>query len=127
MGYADDHSLLRIIPDETDHIAAASDLNSDLAALYHFGQSWQIKFAPQKTSSLIISLKRDLRSLPHPRLFLDDTVIPETSSVQVLGFTFDALLTWQSHIVRIYCGKQEGQPTLLLPFFAYKSGLMFNV
>ena len=96
------------IPDKTDRIVAASDLNSDLAALHHFGQSWQIKFAPQKTSSLIISLKRDLRSLPHPPLFLDDTVIPETSSVQVLGFTFDALLTWEPHIVRILNrGKQR--------------------
>ena len=33
MGYADDHSLLRIIPDKTDHIAAASDLNSDLVPI----------------------------------------------------------------------------------------------
>ena len=108
VGYADDHSLLKIIPDKTDRIAAASDLNSDLAALYHFGQSWQIKFAPQKTFSLIISLKRDLQSLPHPPLFLDGTVIPETSSVQVLGFTFDALLTWEPHIMKILNrGKQR--------------------
>ena len=33
---------------KTDCITAASDLNCDLAALYHFGQSWQIKFAPNK-------------------------------------------------------------------------------
>ena len=44
VGYADDHSLLKIIPDKTDHVTAASDLNCDLAALYHFGgQSWQNK------------------------------------------------------------------------------------
>ena len=71
-------------------------------------QSWQIQFAPQKTFSLIISLKRDLQSLPHPPLFLDGTVIPETSSVQVLGFTFDALLTWEPHIMKILNrGKQR--------------------
>ena len=66
VGYADDHSLLKIIPDKADRITAASDLNCDLAALYHFGQSWQIRFAPNKTFSLIISLKRDLQLLPHP-------------------------------------------------------------
>ena len=108
MGYADDHSLLKIIPDKTDRITAASDLNCDLAALYHFGQSWQIKFAPNKTFSLIISLKRDLQLLPHPPLFLDGLVIPETSTVRVLGFTFDSLLTWEPHIVSILNrGKQR--------------------
>ena len=105
MGYADDHSLLKIIPDKIDCITAASDLNCDLAALYHFGQSWYIKFAPNKTFSLIISLKRDLQLLPHPPLFLDGSVIPET---RVLGFTFDSLLTWEPHIVSILNrGKQR--------------------
>ena len=108
MGYADDHYLLKIIPDKIDRITAASDVNCDLAALYHFGQSWQIKFAPNKTFSLIISLKRDLQLLPHPPLFLDGSVIPETSTVRVLGFTFDLLLTWEPHIVSILnCGKQR--------------------
>ena len=93
-------------------ITTASDLNCDLAALYHFGQSLQIKFAPisydNKTFSLIISLKRDLQLLPHPPLFLDGSVIPETSTVRVLGFTFDSLLTWEPHIVSILNrGKQR--------------------
>ena len=36
------------------------------------------------------------------------TVIPETCTAQVLGFTFDSSLTWESHILRILtCGKQK--------------------
>ena len=58
VGYADDHSLLKIIPDKNSRILAASHLNSDLAALCHFGQHWLISFAPQKSS--IISLKPEL-------------------------------------------------------------------
>ena len=99
--YADDHFLSKIIPDKTDQTAAASDLNCDLAALYRFGLTWQIKFAPNKTCSLLISLKHDLQSSPHPPLFLNDSIIPKTSTAQVLGFTFDSLLTWESHIVRM--------------------------
>ena len=76
-------------------------MNCDLAALYHFGQSWQIKFSPNKSFSLIISLKCDLQLLPHPPLFLDGSVILETSIGWVLGFTFDLLLTWEPHIVNI--------------------------
>ena len=37
VGYVDDHSLLKIIADKSDRITAASDLNCDLTALYHFG------------------------------------------------------------------------------------------
>ena len=101
MGYADDHSLLKIISDKTDLTAAASDLNYDLASLYHFGLTWHITFAPNKPSSLLISLKHDLQSSLHPPLFLNDSDICETSTVQVLRFTFDPLLTWQSHVVRM--------------------------
>ena len=38
VGYVDNHSLLKIIPDKTDRIVAVSDLNSDLAALHHFAK-----------------------------------------------------------------------------------------
>ena len=32
---------------------------------------------------------------------MDDTIIPETSSIKVLGFKFDSLLTWGPHITDI--------------------------
>ena len=51
VGYVDDHSLLKTIPDKNSCIMVASHLNSDLAALCRFGQHWLISFAPQKSSS----------------------------------------------------------------------------
>ena len=70
VGYADDHSLLEIIPDKTDQTAAASHLNYVLAALHHFGLMWQIKLPPNKTYSLLISLKHYLPFFPHSPLLL---------------------------------------------------------
>ena len=35
---------------------------------------------------------------PHPPLIMDDTIIPETIPVKVLGFNFDSLLTWEPQI-----------------------------
>ena len=32
---------------------------------------------------------------------MDDTIIPETSSIKVLGFNIDTLLTWESWICPI--------------------------
>ena len=86
VGYADDHTLLKIIPDKSDRVTAASQLNEDLEAISQFGKIWQIRFAPNKTFSLLISLKRDLLPNPHPPLTMDDTIIPESNSIKVLGF-----------------------------------------
>ena len=79
MGYADDHTLLKIIPGKSDHVTAASQMNEDLQAISQFGKIWHIKFAPAKTFSLLISLKHDLL---HPPLIMDDIVIPETSPIK---------------------------------------------
>ena len=101
VGYADDHTLLKIIPDKSDRVTAASQLNEDLEAISQFGKIWQIRFAPNKTFSLLISLKRDLLPNPHPPLTMDDTIIPESNSIKVLGFKFDSLLTWEPQIIDI--------------------------
>jgi len=101
VGYADDHTLLKVISDKSDHLTAASQLNDDLMAISQFGKLWQIKFAPNKTFFLLISLKHDLLLCPHPSLIMDDTTIPEVNSVKVLGFKFDSLLTWEPHITDI--------------------------
>ena len=69
MGYADDHTLLRVISDKSDRLIAALQLNDDLKAISQFGKVWQIKFAPNKTFSILISLKRDLRIMLTP--FID--------------------------------------------------------
>jgi len=101
VGYADDHTLLKIVSDKCDHLTAVSQLNYDLLAISQFDKVWQIKFAPSKTFSLLISLKHDLLSCPHPLLIMDHTIIPETSSIKVLGFKFDSSLTWEPHIADI--------------------------
>ena len=100
VGYADDHTLLRVISDKSDRLIAALQLNDDLEAISQFGKVWQIKFAPNKTFSVLISLKRDLLC-SHPSLIMDDTIIPKVHSIKVLGFTFDSLLTWEPHITDI--------------------------
>ena len=38
VGYADDHSLLKIIPDKSDRFAAACQLNDDLQSLSQFSK-----------------------------------------------------------------------------------------
>ena len=84
-------------------------MNDDLEAISQFGRIWHIRFAPTKKVSLLISLKCDLSSNPHPPLIMDDTIIPETSLIKVLRFTFDSfLLTSEPQISNILgCAKQR--------------------
>ena len=47
IGYADDHTLLKIIPLKQDRLRATDELNTDLTALFQFGQQWFMDFAPR--------------------------------------------------------------------------------
>ena len=67
---------------------AADEINTDLVALSQFGKQWPwfMDFAPLKTKSLLISLKRD--TMDHPPLFLNNCPIGEVSSLKILGFIY---------------------------------------
>jgi len=60
IGYADENTLLKIIPQKLDCCNAAAQINVDLNALYQFGHPWNIEFSPHMTFSLIISLKTNI-------------------------------------------------------------------
>ena len=69
---------LFLIQCKSDCVTAVSQLNEDLEAISQFNKIWQIKFAPNKTFSLI-SLKCDLLPNPHPPLTTGDTIIPKSN------------------------------------------------
>ena len=100
IGYTDDHTLLKIIPLKQDHLRATDELNTNLAALFQFGRQWFMDFAPLKTKTLFISLKRD--TFDHPALFMNDCLIAEVSSLKILGFMFDSSITWGPHMDMIF-------------------------
>ena len=91
VGYADDHTLLTTIPHKDDCATAAAQLNPDLAALCEYSHPRNIKLAPLKTFSLVVSLKSDISN--HPPLFFNGIQIPEVSFINVLGFVLDSSLT----------------------------------
>ena len=46
IGYADDHTLLKVIPLKSDQLRAADELNADLTALSQFGKQWYTYILP---------------------------------------------------------------------------------
>ena len=75
IGYANKHTLIKIIPDKSDSVTGCSQLNDDLEEISQFGKIWQIRFSP---NLLLISLKCDLLPSPCLPLTMDDTLIPES-------------------------------------------------
>ena len=92
MGYTDDHALLKIIPLKQDHLRATDELNTELSALFQFGQQWFMDFAPLKTKTFLISLKHD--TFDHLALFMDNCPIVGVLSLKIPGFMFDSSFTW---------------------------------
>ena len=67
-------------------------------------------FAPLKTKSLLISLKRD--TMDHPPLFLNKCKIAEVSSLKILSFMFYSSFTRGPHVDMIVSrAKQRMSPS----------------
>ena len=122
MGYADDHTLLKVIPVKSDRLKAADEINTDLMTLSQFGKQWFMNFAPLKTKSLLISLKRD--TMDHPPLFLNNCQIAEVSSLKILSFMFDSSFTCGPHVDMIVSrAKQQMSQLCYLSSFLDPAGL----
>ena len=96
-GYADDKTLMSIIPSPADRANCAESLNADLAKLHKFCSTWDMLINCGKTQSLIFSRSRTKYPL-HPTLVLNDSVLSESSNLKVLGVILDSKMTFADHL-----------------------------
>ena len=94
--FADDTSL-NVIVDNPN--TTAQTLNTDLATIKRWANTWLVDFNPKKTESLLIS--RKLIRQPHPPLFMGNEQIAEVEYHKHLGVTFSNDGTWHKHIEEI--------------------------
>ena len=94
--FADDTSLYIIVerPDQ-----AARLLNADLQTISNWAVDWLVEFNAKKTMAMTISRKRN--PVPQPPLFLNNTLIQETSTHKHLGLTFSNTCNWTDHVNNI--------------------------
>ena len=93
--FADDTSLYIIVENPQ---TAARLPNLDLNIISNWALDWLVDFNARKTMSLLLSTK--LVPLLHPQLFMNNTVISESSSYKHLGITFSSTCSWTEHISR---------------------------
>ena len=100
IAYADDATLLAVVPSPCLRNAVADSLNRDLTRIYEWCKLWGMKLNPSKTQNMIVSRSRTLLPL-HPDLHIDGMALNASDFFKVLGVTFDKKLTFEKHIRNI--------------------------
>ena len=91
--FTDDTSLFIIVD---CHLHSANLLNTDLQTISDWAAAWLVTLNPLKTLSMIISRKRN--PVFHSPLFMNGTLIKNTSYHTHLGLTFSNSETWDEHV-----------------------------
>ena len=97
IGYADDSTLIAVVPSPGVRVTVAESLNRDLVRVNAWCDLWGMKLNASKTNSMIVSRSRTMHPQPPP-LTIDGTVLKESVDLDILGVTFDSKLTFEKHL-----------------------------
>ena len=97
VGYADDSTLVAVIPKPSDRPRVEASILRDLQAISGWCDRWCMKLNPSKTKSLVVSRSRTPFP-PHGSLVFDGAIIKEVSVLEILGVKFDGKFLFEEHI-----------------------------
>ena len=92
-GYADDSTLVAVVPSTCERVAVSEYINRDLNRVSVWCNLWGMNLNASRTKTMIVSRSRTV----HPQLTpltLDGTVLKKSADLVKLGATFDAKLTF---------------------------------
>ena len=96
-GYADDSTLVAVVPSPRQRVAVSESMNRDLNRVRVWCNLWGTKLNASKTKTFIVSRSRRV----HPQLTLltlDGTGLKESADVVILAVTFDAKMTFEKQL-----------------------------
>ena len=96
-GYADDSTLVAVVPSPGERIAVSESMNHDLNRVSVWCNLWSMKLNSSKNKTMIVSRSRTIRPQLTP-MTLDGTVLKESADLVILGVTFDAKMTFEKHL-----------------------------
>ena len=76
-------------------------VNKQLTDIMAWGDRWQVRFAPDKTQAIVISLSQEDTRQLQGRLRLGHDIIPLQDSVDILGVELDSQLRFDRHIENV--------------------------
>ena len=83
IGYADDSTLIAVVPSPCVRVAVAEALSSDLMKVSEWCDLWGIKLNASKTKTMIVSRSRTMHP-QSPALTIGGTVLKESDDLVIL-------------------------------------------
>ena len=97
IGYADDSTLMAVVPSPGVRVAVAESLIRDLCRVSEWCDLWGKKLNASKTNTMIVSRSRTMHP-QSPPLTIVGTVLKESDDLVILGVTFDSKMTFEKHL-----------------------------
>ena len=100
IGYADDSTLIAVVPSPGVQVTIAESLNGDNVRVNAWCDLWGMKLNESKTKTMMVSRSRTMHPQPPP-LTIDGTVLKESDDLDIFGVTFDSKLTFEKHLCTV--------------------------
>ena len=97
IGYADDSTLMAVVPSPGVRVAVAESLLRDLGTVSEWCDLWEMKLNENKAQTMIVSRSRTMHR-QSPPLTIGVTVLKESDDLVILGMTFDFKLIFEKHL-----------------------------
>ena len=97
IGYADDSTLMAVVPSPGVRVAVAESPICDLGRVSEWCDLWGMKLNVSKTKTMIVSRSRTMRP-QSPPLTIGGTVLKKSDDLVILGVTFDSKMTFEKHL-----------------------------
>ena len=97
IGYADDSTLMPVVPSPSVRVAVAESLIHDLGRVCEWCDLWEMKLNASKTKTMIVSRSRTIH-LQSPPFTIGGTVLEGSDDLVILGVTFDSKMTFEKHL-----------------------------
>ena len=95
IGYADDSTLMAVVPSPGVRVTVAESLIRDIGRVSEWCDLWGMKLNASKT--MIVSRPRTMHP-QSPSLTIGGTVLKESDNLVILGVTFESKLTFEKHL-----------------------------
>ena len=93
IGYADDSTLMAVVPSLCVRVTLAESLIRDLSRVSKWCDLSGMKLNASKTKSMIVSRLHTMHPQSHP-LTIGGTVLKESDDLVILGVTLDSKMTY---------------------------------
>ena len=100
IGYADDSTLVAVVPSPGVRVAVAESLIHDLGRVSEWCVLWVMKLNASKTKTMIVLRSRTMHP-QSPPLTIGVTVLKEFDDLVILGVTIDSKMTFEKHLCSV--------------------------